>query len=87
VIVVITERGVLCGERSLCCKIFSWVRRSTLQLGAQGREIEKREKERDLQAKSADRTVSFHLIYYKAQLCGCSPRERVNHVYLVVVCD
>jgi hypothetical protein len=69
----------------MCCKIFSWVRRSTLQLGA-GRE-ERREKERDLQAKSTDRTVRFHLIYYKAQFCGRSPRERVNHIYLVVVCD
>jgi hypothetical protein len=38
-------------------------------------------------AKSIDRTVSFHLIYYKSQFCGRSPRERVNHVYLVVVCD
>jgi hypothetical protein len=85
VIVVITEREVLCGERSLFCKIFSWVRRSILQLGAHGREIERREKERDLQAKSVDRTVSFHLIYYKAQFYGRSPRERVNHVYLVVV--
>jgi hypothetical protein len=47
VIVVITEREVLCGERNLFCNIFSWVQRSTLQLGAQGREIEKeRERER-----------------------------------------
>jgi hypothetical protein len=38
-------------------------------------------------AKSADRTVCFHLIYYKAHLCGHSPRERVNHVYLGFVCD
>jgi hypothetical protein len=87
VIFAIIEREVLCGERSLCCKIFSWVRRSTLQLGAQGGDIEKREKERDLQSKSVDRTVSFHLIYYKAQFCGRSPRERVNHIYHVVVCD
>jgi hypothetical protein len=62
------------------------VRISTLQLGVKGREIDKREKERDLQAKSADRIVIFHLIYYKAQLCRCNPRERVNHVYLVVAC-
>jgi hypothetical protein len=53
----------------------------------QGREIEKIEKERDMQAKSAYRTISFHLIYYKSQFYGRSPRERVNHVYLVVVCD
>jgi hypothetical protein len=32
---------------SLYCKIFNWVRRSTLQLGAQGGEIEKRERERE----------------------------------------
>jgi hypothetical protein len=87
VIFFITEREGLCGERILCCKIFSWVRISTPQLGAQGREIEKREKERDLQYKSADRTVSFHLIYYKAKFCGCIPRERVNHIYSIVVYD
>jgi hypothetical protein len=74
-------------ESILYCKIFSWVRRSTLQLGAQGGEIEKRERERNMQAKSADRTVCFHIIYQETQLCGRSPRERVNHVYLVVRCD
>jgi hypothetical protein len=77
---------VLCVRAFLYCKIFSWVRRSTLQLGAQGGE--RREKrERDLQAKSADRTVCFHIIYQETQFCGRSPRERVNHVYLVVLCD
>jgi hypothetical protein len=81
VIVVITEREVCVVRSSAGCEDqpCSWVRR-------EGRE-EKREKERDLQAKSADRTVCFHLIYYKAQFCGRSPRERVNHVYPVVVCD
>jgi hypothetical protein len=41
---------------------FSWVRRSTLQLGAcrEGRGREKRERSA---AKCTDRTVSFHLIY------------------------
>jgi hypothetical protein len=34
VIVSITKREVLSGEISLCCKIFNWVRISTLQLGA-----------------------------------------------------
>jgi hypothetical protein len=76
---------VLCVRAFCIVKIFSWVRRSTLQLGAQGGEIEKRE--RDLQAKSADRTVCFHIIYQETQFCGRSPRERVNHVYLVVLCD
>ena len=67
----------------LYCKIFSWVRRSTLQLGMQGGEIEKGERERDLQAKCVDRTVCFHLIYQETQFCGHSPRDRVNHVYLI----
>ena len=63
------------------------MQRSTLQLGVQGGEIEKRERERDLQAKSADRTICFHIIYQETQFCGRSPRERVNHIYLVVLCD
>jgi hypothetical protein len=62
------------------------VRRSTLQLGAQGGE-RRRERERYMQAKCIDRTVCFHIIYQETQFCGCSPRERVNHVYLVVMCD
>jgi hypothetical protein len=37
-----------------------------------------------MEAKSIDRTVCFHLIYHKAQFCGRIPRERVNHVYLVL---
>ena len=36
-------------------------------------------------AKCVDRTICFHLIYQEAHLCGRSPRERVNHVYLVVL--
>jgi hypothetical protein len=48
---------------------------------------ERREKERDMQAKSVDRTVRFHLIYYKAQFCGRNPREILNHIYPSVVCD
>jgi hypothetical protein len=51
----------------------------------EGREEE--ERKRDMQGKSADRIACFHLIYYKEQLCGHSPRERVNHIYPVVVCD
>jgi hypothetical protein len=48
---------------------------------------EEKEKERDQQAKSANRTVFFHLIYQEIQFYGCSPRERVNDVYLIVMCD
>jgi hypothetical protein len=40
-----------------------------------------------MKAKSVDKTVCFHLIYYKAHFYGRGPRERVNHVYSVVVCD
>jgi hypothetical protein len=53
----------------------------------QGGEIEKREGEEYLQAKCVDRTVCFHIIYQETQFYGCSPRERVNHAYLVVLCD
>jgi hypothetical protein len=49
----------------------------------EGREERKRE---DLQAKCADRTICFHVIYQETRLCGRNPRERVNHVHLVVVC-
>jgi hypothetical protein len=48
--------------------------------GCVGRE----EKERISIAKCTDRTVFFHLIYQETQCCGRSPRERVNHVYLIV---
>jgi hypothetical protein len=44
----------------------------------------RKEKERRSAAKCADRTVCFHLIYQETQLCGRIPRERVNHVYLIV---
>jgi hypothetical protein len=70
---------------SLYCKIFNWMRRSNLQLGSQRGE---REIKREIYKLSCvDRTVCFHLIYQETQFCGCSPRERVNHVYLVVMCD
>jgi len=46
-----------------------------------------KEKERDLQVKSGDRIVCFHLIYQEAQFGGNIPRERVIHVYLVVLFD
>jgi hypothetical protein len=52
----------------------SWVRR-------EGRE---REKERIYVAKCGDRTICFHLIDQETHFCGSSPRERVNHVYLIV---
>jgi len=71
---------------SLYCKIFSWVRRSTLQLGAQGGEI-KRERRGRSATKCTDRNLCFHLINQETQFYGCSPSERVNHVYLVVLCD
>jgi hypothetical protein len=74
VIVVITEREVLCGERRLCCKIKP-IAGCTGKGDREKREREReRERERDLQAKSVDRNVRFHLIYYKEKFCGCSPR-------------
>jgi hypothetical protein len=48
----LVERRVLCERESveykslLDCKIFSWVRRSTLQLGAQGGERKRGEERR-----------------------------------------
>jgi hypothetical protein len=54
-------------------------------MGAQGGEVEKRERERYMQAKCVDRTICFHIIYQETKLCGCIPRERVNHIYLVVL--
>jgi hypothetical protein len=51
------------------------------------REGREREKERDLQAKCTDITVCFHIIYQEMQFCGRIPRERVNHIYLVVIFD
>jgi hypothetical protein len=81
-------REKYCVERKVCVvrssagcedQPCSWVCR-------EGRKREERKRE-DMLAKSTDRTVCFHLIYYKAQFCGRSPRERVNHVHLVVVCD
>jgi hypothetical protein len=80
-------REVLCLKSISCIVIssvgcedqpYSWVCR-------EGRKRERRE--RDLQAKCIDRTVCFHLIYQETQFCGRIPRERVNHVYLVVLCD
>jgi hypothetical protein len=82
ILLCIVQREVLCVRELCIVKIFSWVRRSTLQLGA-GRG-DREERERDMQAKSVDRTVCFHIIYQETQFCGCSPRERVNHIYLVV---
>jgi hypothetical protein len=38
-----------------------------------------------MKAKCADITVSFHIIYEETHLCGHSPRERVDHVYIVVL--
>jgi hypothetical protein len=46
-LVVVREREQQAIVESLYCKIFSWVRRSTLQLGAQGG---RRERERERSA-------------------------------------
>ena len=81
-------RGKYCVERALCIVRYStgcedqpcsWVHR-------EGRKREERKREY-LLAKSVDRTICFHIMYYKSQFCGRSPRERVNNVYIVVVCD
>jgi hypothetical protein len=54
--------------------------------GCARRGQKKRKRERDLQANNADRTICFHAVYQESQLCGRSPRERVNHTNFVVVC-
>jgi hypothetical protein len=56
----------------------------TLQLDVQGGD-EERKREISV-AKCKDRIVCFHLINQETQFCGRSPRERVNHVYLVALC-
>jgi hypothetical protein len=56
-------------------------------VGCAGRGEKEKDKERYTKiyaVECADRTVCFHLIYQEMQFCGRSPRERVNHVYLVV---
>jgi hypothetical protein len=58
-----------------------------LAAGCAGRGEKRRERKREIYKLSADRNVCFHLIYYKVEFCGHSPRERVNHVYLVVLYD
>jgi hypothetical protein len=47
-----------------------------------GRE-EKERKREIFAAKCVDRIACFHLINQETQFCGRSPRERVNHVYLI----
>jgi hypothetical protein len=75
-VVVITILSLYFGSSSWCeDQPYSWVHR-------EGREREK-ERERFV-AKCANRTVCFHLINQETQFCGRSPRERVNHVYLIV---
>jgi hypothetical protein len=87
-VIVVNVREKYCAGKASCIvrssagcedQPSSWV-------GREGREREERKRE-DLLAKSADRTVCFHLIYYKPQFCGRNPRERVNHVHLVGVFD
>jgi hypothetical protein len=58
---VLCEREVLCVRAFWYCKIFSWVRRSTLQLGAQGGE--RREKEREICK------LFYFLINMKVSMC------------------
>jgi hypothetical protein len=76
-VIIVVERDIESVRSSARCEDqpYSWVRR------------EGGERERDLQAKCADRTICFHLIYQETQFYGRSPRERVNHVYLVFLCD
>jgi hypothetical protein len=53
--------------------------------GCAGKGEREEERKREyLQDKSTYRTVIFHLIYYKSQFCGRSPRERVNHIHLLL---
>jgi hypothetical protein len=52
----------------------------------EGREVEMKDRE-ICKLKCADITICFHLIYQETQFCGRIPRERVNHIYLVVRCD
>jgi hypothetical protein len=54
-------------------------------VGCTGRGDKEEEREGSA-AKCTDRTVCFHLLYQETQLCGRIPRERVNHVNLVVLC-
>jgi hypothetical protein len=46
-------------------------------------ERDSEEKREDLLAESADKNYILHLNILQVHLCGRSPRERVNHVYIV----
>jgi hypothetical protein len=76
---VIAILSLYCGSLDGCKdQPYSWVRRERVD----------REEERERStAKCTNRTVCFHLIYQETHLCGCSPRQRVNHVNLVVLCS
>jgi hypothetical protein len=52
--------------------------------GCAGREGKERERS---VAKCVGRIICFHLIYQETQFFGHSPRERVNHVNIVVLFD
>jgi hypothetical protein len=55
-------------------KSCSWVRKKVGDI----------EKKREyVLTKSADQNCKLYLNISEAQFCGCSPRERVNHVYFV----
>jgi hypothetical protein len=64
------------------------VRRSSPAAGCTGRGEKERKKKEDLLAESTDQNCMLYLNKSQAQFCGRSPRERVNHVCLVLcVCD
>jgi hypothetical protein len=53
--------------------------------GCAGRANKEEERE-GYATKCANRTICFHLLYQETQFCRRSPRERVNHVNIVVLC-
>jgi hypothetical protein len=55
-----------------------------VNINPETRWVGREEKERISAPKCADRIVCFHLINQETQFCGRIPRERVNHVYLIV---
>jgi hypothetical protein len=46
-----------------------------------------RKKDREICKLSVQIELYVFIEYQETQFCGCSPRERVNHVSLVVMCD
>jgi hypothetical protein len=60
------------------------VQRSSLVAGCTGRGEKERNKKEDLLAESTDKNSMLYLNKSQAQFCGRSPRERVNHICLVL---